>query len=110
MRHSIYIDDLNIYGNHPVLMQAALEQYCAVLTEALLTPIPSKIVPPSSSGVECLGIMVHGQSGRVGMSIHKLQTLRASTLKLLDHGQCTGHQLAHIVGRWILVLLFWWFV
>ena len=105
MRHSVYIDDLNIYGSDPIIIQAAMDQYCAVLADANLPPKPSKIVRPSSSGVECLGIMVHGQSGRVGMSIPKLQTLRASTLKLLDHGQCTGQQLAHIVGRWNWAML-----
>ncbi len=66
MRHSVYIDDLNIYGSDPLLIDAAMKQYCEALTAAKLPPKPSKVVPPSRDGVECLGVMVHGQSGRVG--------------------------------------------
>ena len=99
-RHSVYIDDLNIYGIDRDAMSAAQQQYCTVMTAAGLPPKPSKVVAPTSSGLECLGVMVNGDTGEVGVSVTKLHKLRSDTLSLLRQGTATGDDIARIVGRW----------
>ena len=99
-RHSVYIDDLNIYGIDRDTMLAAQQQYCTVMTAAGLPPKPSKVVAPTSSGLECLGVMVNGDTGEVGVSVPKLHKLRQDTLSLLHRGTATGDDIAKIVGRW----------
>src|SRR6185312_16635237 len=60
----------------------------------------SKVVLPSSRGVVCLGLEVHGIDHTVGAPIAKLDALRADTRRLLAAGVCSGTDVAHIVGRW----------
>ena len=62
-RHSVYIDDLNLYGTDPLLLNQLLDEYLPVMAAAGLPAKPSKIVRPSADGVECLGVMVHGKTG-----------------------------------------------
>ena len=105
MRHSVYIDDLNLYHHDPVAMNAAIDQYLSAMNDAHLPAKPSKVVRPTSSGLECLGVWVDGGACEVGLSVPKLQVLRASTMHLLAVGECTGRQLSHIVGRYIWAML-----
>ena len=105
MRHSVYIDDLNIYGTDSVIMNAAIDQYIAAMNLANLPAKPSKVVRPSTDGVECLGVMVNGRLCEVGMSVPKLQRLQASTMQLLKRTICTGRQLAHVIGKWNWAML-----
>lgn len=105
MRHSVYIDDLNLYYHDPVVMNAAIDQYIAAMGDAHLPAKPSKVVRPTANGLECLGIWVDGAACEVGMSVPKLQVLRASTMRLLDIGECTGRELSHIVGRYTWAML-----
>ena len=105
MRHSVYIDDLNLYHHDPAVMNAAMDQYIAAMAAAQLPAKPSKVVRPTADGLECLGIWVDGTACEVGLSIPKLQLLRASTMRLLDIGECTGRELSHIVGRYTWAML-----
>jgi hypothetical protein len=105
MRHSVYIDDLNIYHHDPAVMNAAMDQYVAAMGAVHLPAKPSKIVRPTPDGLECLGVFVDGVNCEVGLSVPKLEVLRASTLRLLDIGECTGRDLSHIVGRWTWAML-----
>jgi hypothetical protein len=105
MRHSVYIDDLNLYGTDAATLNAAVDQYITAMSVVHLPAKPSKVVRPTADGLECLGVYVHGRTAEVGMSVPKLQVLRASTLRLLDIGECTGHELSHIIGRWIWAML-----
>jgi hypothetical protein len=105
LRHSVYIDDLNMYGTDPVMIDQAMDQYLVAMDLVHLPAKPSKIVRPTADGIECLGMFVHGRSSEVGMSVPKLQVLRASTMRLLDIGECTGRELSHLVGRWTWAML-----
>ena len=105
MRHSIYIDDLNIYSTDATLARAALAQYRAVMAAAGLPEKPEKVLGPTSDGLECLGVLVHGARGEVGLAVPKLERLRATTLHLLDRGSCTGRELSRIIGRWTWAML-----
>ena len=104
-RHSVYIDDLNIYGIDRNAMLAAQQQYCTVMTAAGLPPKPSKVVAPTSSGLECLGVTVNGDTGEVGVSVPKLHRLRQDTLSLLRCGTATGDDVSRLVGRWTWCML-----
>jgi hypothetical protein len=105
MRHSIYIDDLNLYHTDPIAMSMAMDDYIAVMASVNLPAKPSKVVRPSADGVECLGVWVDGRAAEVGVAVPKLQVLRASTARLLDIGRCSGRELAHIIGRWNWAML-----
>ena len=105
MRHSVYIDDLNIYHHDPIIMNAAMDQYLAAMDAANLPAKSSKVVRPTADGLECLGIWVDGNACEVGLSVPKLQVLRASTMRLLDIGECTGRELSHIIGRYTWAML-----
>jgi hypothetical protein len=105
MRHSVYIDDLNVYGTDAAAISLAMDEYIATMASVNLPAKPSKVVRPTADGLECLGIFVDGRAAEIGMSVNKLQVLRASTQRLLDIGECTGRELAHVVGRWTWAML-----
>ena len=105
MRHSIYIDDLNLYGSDVDAMIAAQDQYIAALTSVGLPPKPSKVVRPTANGLECLGMVVNGITGEVGVDVVKLHKLRCETLALLDRGSCTGIELSQFIGRFTWAML-----
>ena len=105
LRHSVYIDDLNIYHHDAVMMNTAIDQYLLAMSSVGLPAKPSKIVRPTADGLDCLGIQVNGSAGEVGVSVNKLHTLRASTLRLIHIGECTGRELSHIIGRWTWAFL-----
>jgi hypothetical protein len=86
-------------------MLAAQQQYCTVMTAAGLPPKPSKVVAPTSSGLECLGVTVNGDTGEVGVSVPKLHALRRDTLSLLHRGVATGEDISKLVGRWTWCML-----
>jgi hypothetical protein len=105
MRHSVYIDDLNIYHHDPVVIDQAIDQYLAAMAAVNLPAKPSKIVRATADGLECLGVFVDGRNGEVGLSVPKLQALRMSTLRMLATGEATGRELSHLVGRWTWAML-----
>lgn len=100
IRHSVYIDDLNIYGTDPVAMSLIIDNYLQVMSAAGLPAKPKKVIRPTADGMECLGIHVNGRTGDVGMSIPKLQRLKQATDQLLVQRFATGRQVAAVVGRW----------
>lgn len=105
LRHSIYIDDLNLYSLDQAAAEAAQQQYLDVMRSVGLPAKATKVVPPTAEGVECLGVEVHGGRADVGVSVTKLQSLRALTLALLRRGECTGRELAGLLGRWTWAML-----
>ncbi len=66
---------------------------------------PSKIVRPSASGIEYLGLQLDGVRGDFGLAVPKLQRLVLATRQLIAHGYATGRQLARVVGRWTWAML-----
>ena len=99
-RHQQYIDDLILFGYDPVRLAAAQQRYIEAIRRVGLVVKDSKVVPPSCDGVVCLGLEVHGVDHTVGAAVAKLDALRADTRRLLAAGECTGTDVAHIVGRW----------
>ncbi|KAL0630595.1 hypothetical protein Q9L58_010558 [Maublancomyces gigas] len=105
MRHSVYIDDLNIYHHDSLMIDLAIDQYLVAMAAVNLPAKPSKIVRATADGLECLGVFVDGRNCEVGLSVPKLQALRMSTLRILAVGEATGRELSHLVGRWTWAML-----
>lgn len=100
LRHQVFIDDLNLFSHDKDAADRAQSQYIDTVQRIGLDVKPSKVVRPSADGVECVGLEVHGQRQDVGLRGDKLWKLCADTVALLQYGQCTGLQLAQLVGRW----------
>jgi hypothetical protein len=105
VRHLVYVDDLIILGLDRAAVLNAQNIYIAA-AEALQLPVkPSKVVLPSCDGVDCLGIEVHGREHTVAPRADKLDRLRLDTVRVLQHGRCTGRDMASLVGRWTWIML-----
>jgi hypothetical protein len=105
VRHLVYVDDLVIVGTEREPVALAQDEYLVEAAARHLPSKPSKVVRPSCTGVECLGMEVDGISHTVGVRVDKLQRLIADTRYLLSHRKCTGRDLARIVGRWTWAML-----
>ena len=99
-RHMIYIDDCMMLGLDPDEIRRLQVEYARVMEEVGLPTKPSKEVLPSANGVECLGLWVHGTDMTTGVHPDKLHRLTLRTQSLINVGQCTGEDLARIVGHW----------
>jgi hypothetical protein len=66
---------------------------------------PSKVVYPSSDGVDVVGVELHGRDGSFGLSPAKLRRLCSSTIALLERGSATGLELSVLIGRWTWAIL-----
>lgn len=99
-RHQAYIDDLMLFGYDAARLAAAQQRYIDAVRSVGLVVKDAKVVRPSSGGVVCLGLEVHGVDHTVGATVAKLDALRADTRQLLAVGECSGTDLAHVVGRW----------
>jgi len=104
-RTLVYIDDLIILDTDPERLRRAQDAYIAAVTRLGLVVKQSKVVRPSSNGVECLGFVIDGRRHTVGVAPSKLARLCADTLRLLARGRCTGYELAMLVGRWTWAML-----
>jgi hypothetical protein len=105
-RYCVYIDDLVMVGMNADVLSRIQSQYVEVMTLVGLPPKPSKISPPSSQGVECLGYVIHGKRGDVGVSVHKLENLITLTNDLIkQHHHISGNDLSKVIGRWTWSML-----
>ena len=100
LRHSIYIDDLGLFGFDPGGMRAVQSEYAAAMASVGLPTKPSKHVDPSCDGVKVLGVIVHGRLGTVGLDVASLHSLVALTREFIAARVVTGDALARLVGRW----------
>lgn len=99
-RHQVYIDDLMLFDYDADSLAATQRRYIDAVRAVGLVVKDSKVVLPSSGGVVCLGLEVHGVDHTVGATVAKLDALRADTRRLLAAGVCSGTDVAHVVGRW----------
>lgn len=104
-RHAAYIDDCILIGPDPVQIRAYQQHYLLVVADSGIPAKPSKVVPPTSDSVECLGFEIDGHRHTVGVSTAKLRSLIALTERLIARGFCTGLDLAELVGRWSWAIL-----
>ena len=105
MRHLVYIDDLIILSHDKDEVIQAQVQYVNHVNSIDLPVKPSKVSPPSCTGVECLGIDINGTDYTIGLSPNKLHQLCIDTRQVLLNGKATGRCLAQIVGRWTWAML-----
>ena len=100
LRHQVYVDDLSLLGYDPVALRATQDRYIAVAERKGFVVKQAKVIRPSCDGVDVVGLEVNGREHTVGLSAEKLERLCQYTRGLLAAGECTGLDLAHIVGRW----------
>ena len=69
VRHMIYVDDFVLIGlhHHSRTMSNIQSRYASVMSNLGLPTKPSKHVDPSSEGVKCIGVVVHGKDLTVGV-------------------------------------------
>jgi hypothetical protein len=104
-RHQVYIDDLILLGPDPVRLRELQVEYLSVVRDAGIPAKPSKLVWPTSQGVECLGLLVDGVEHTVGVSVPKLRVLVRDTERLIAHGVCSGLEMETLIGRWTWSIL-----
>ena len=107
-RHSVYIDDAHFFAlgeRGRALLRRNQDEYVAALAKRGLPAKPSKVVRPSSTGVECLGLLLDGVRGELGVAAPKLQRLARSAQRLIAEGACTGRQLSRVVGGFTWAML-----
>lgn len=100
VRHSIYIDDLGIFGTDQDECRRMQLEYMECCKRWRLPVKMSKVVEPSSHGVEVLGVLVDGQQLTVGVAPHKLANLITNTLSVLHSNEATGTAIERLVGHW----------
>jgi hypothetical protein len=105
LRHAVYIDDLILVGTDEHEQSHALIQYLNVTTKYQLPAKPSKVIHPCTTGVDCLGMYLHGTELTVGVRSDKLHRLCVMTQQVLNAPTCTGYYLSSIVGRWTWAML-----
>ena len=98
--HAVYIDDVSLFGYDPVRIQQLFRQYQDAVRRFGLRIKLSKVVGPTVSPTEVLGVEIDGCAHTVGVAPRKLLRLITDTQRLLDSGHCTGLTLSQIVGRW----------
>jgi hypothetical protein len=99
-RHAVYVDDLSILGTDRESVARLQAEYELAAQRADLAVKQSKSVPPSCTGVECMGLEVHGTDLTVGVLPSKLERLTNDTLQVVRRGTASGRELSRLVGRW----------
>jgi hypothetical protein len=104
-RHLVYIDDLIIIGHDRNEIDLFQKDYCIQMENKNFKVKQSKIIPPTSTGVDCLGMELNGNDFTIGIHPIKLNQLIYDTRQLLFNGYCTGRALSRIVGKWTWSML-----
>ena len=99
-RHQCYIDDLNMFSLDRAELCRLQTEYVTACRRVGLTVKMSKVVLPSSDGVECIGMEVHGRHLTCGLSPRKMNKLLRRTEAVLQHGSVSGQHLSSLVGLW----------
>ena len=105
LRHAVYVDDLIMVGTDQHEQSRALTHYLDVTTTCGLPAKPSKVVWPCATGVDCLGMHLHGTGLTVGVRPDKLHRLCMMTQQVMMADECTGIEMASIVGSWAWAML-----
>jgi len=104
-RFSMYIDDCGIFSTDRALCQQLQSDYIRMCADVGLPLKMSKVHPPCSTGVDVIGVRVHGKSHTVGVDSAKLAVLVDATLDVLARGEATGDEMQSIVGHWTWAVL-----
>lgn len=105
VRHSIYIDDVNLFGYDPVVLRKVQDEYMCAMEARGLPIKPSKLKRPTCLPTSVLGLSLDGTDHTFGLDGTKLQSLRARTHGLLSRSRCSGVELSRLVGSWSWCML-----
>ena len=106
-RFAVYIDDLMLFDIDSERLRSLQHHYCGVMESVGLSPKLDKTVYPTGAAgrTECLGVMVDGAKGLVGVDPRKLCALVAATRDVIRRGRSTGHAISQLIGRWTWAML-----
>jgi hypothetical protein len=100
VRYGVYVDDLSFFGADKQSVLAAQEEYITAMQRIGLPIKISKVVRPTTSPTDIVGLQFDGFLHTYGLNPAKLRDLQHLTYDLIDSGFCSGDQLASLVGRW----------
>jgi hypothetical protein len=105
IRHAIYVDDLVLLSTDRQALLTVQRQYIAVVEARGLPVKQSKVVLPTSDGVELLGLQFLGRDFLYGLRAGKLLDLIDRTQRVIATGFVSGIELASLVGHWTWAVL-----
>jgi hypothetical protein len=100
IRYMIFIDDISWIGDDLEEMIRQQLSYEAGAARINLPTKPSKRIAPTSTGVEVIGILLDGEHHTISLRPSKMHQLVIDTKELLEKGECSGHELMQVMGRW----------
>jgi len=98
--HSIMIDDVVLLDTDVDRLRSVIQSLLKMYASHGIVVKLAKLVQPSCHGVEVFGLELNGSEGTLSLSAPKMAKLIASTMNILTSTQCTGRQLASVVGGW----------
>ena len=105
VRWFVYIDDFCVIGFDPVLVRRVQDAYLAAVRSLGFVVKLSKLVLPTSSPVQLLGLDFDGSALSYGLGADKLEALCMDTRRFISSASASGHQLSSLVGRWSWAML-----
>jgi len=103
--HELYIDDNCLIGTDQAELQQQYSRCMAAYADAGLLAKPEKCTPPTSQPTEVLGVMVGGKDHHIRLSPTKMKKLIGQTIYLLHKQQCSGTELARLLGHWTWAIM-----
>jgi hypothetical protein len=104
-RFFVYIDDFVVLGTNFQRLDVLLDKYILKMESLGHLVKPSKVVRPTSSGMEMLGLYFDGNKHTLGIHPRKLASLVERTRALVAKSRCTGKDLSRLVGSWTWAVL-----
>ena len=105
VRHAVYVDDLMLISTDRRALALLQQQYISVVEAHGLPVKRSKVVLPTSDGVDLLGLEFLGSQFLYGLRAGKLLDLIDRTQRVIASGFASGIELACLVGHWTWAVL-----
>ena len=96
----VYIDDLTLVSESAGAVDVLQERYVSYMDGVGLTTKDSKRVRASSTGVESVGLLIHGEAHTIGVAPAKLWHLIGDTRDTIRRGRLSGLDASLLVGKW----------
>ena len=104
-RLAVYIDDVTFIGHDVDEVKANVDQYISGMNRAHVPVSMDKLIPPTDTGVECIGMMIDGKSRRMQLHPTKALKLLQDTYALIHYGYANQRAMQAIIGRWTWPML-----
>ena len=103
--HFIYIDDMGVIGYDSAHVNSLIDRVIAAYGRVGMHINVKKSIAPTINSVKVLGVTMIGRTQRLCVETEAIVSLMEQTLSLVSIGECTGRQLAVLIGTWVWYLL-----